>query len=203
MTSGRAFRLLIIAPLLVAVAGCPSKPGRDATGVHRNGGGALESPEGISNSIYAPRGPRWTASFAAALPCASGSATPVVDAIRYDFSVEPVSVRSVYFIAKNSRLIFGSAIGPPEKLRHGDPQGVPGEIVGGVAGVMITRQCTNISKVNIQQFITVMDVDERGAAIDSYYIDYHTDEGSYTLKADYRMIACGTETEPEDCDPDA
>ncbi|WP_162602464.1 hypothetical protein [Nocardioides daejeonensis] len=194
--------LLLVAPLLMAVSGCPSEPGRDTTGVHRNGGGVLKSPEGITSSIYAPKQKHWTASWAAAEPCVAGNGPAVIDAIRYDFSVEPVSVRTVSFIAKNSRLSFGNAIGPPEELRDGHPQGVPGRVVGDVAGVEITNPCSKVPTKNIQQFITVMDVDERGAAIDSYYIDYHTDEGSYTLKADYRMIACGTETEPEDCDPD-
>lgn len=107
--------------------------------------------------------------------------------------MEPVSVRTVSFVAKSSRLTFGTARGAPERLKDGHPQGVPGRIAGDVAGVEITGSCSNRPRKDIQQFLTVLEVDERGAAIDRYYIDYHTESGHYTLKADYRMVACGTE----------
>lgn len=176
---------------MLLLAGC-MQDSLDDGDTHENGGGFLESADGITSSIYAPQRPRWTAVFGAGLPCASGSEKPVIDTIRYDFAVEPVSVRTVYFVAKSSRLTFGTAIGPPEKLRDGHPQGVPGKILGDIAGVEITGSCSNRPDKNIQQFLTVLEVDERGAAIDHYYIDYHTESGHYTLKADYRMVACGT-----------
>lgn len=188
--------------MLALLGGCSEDSSFD-DGVHENGSGFLASPDGITSSIHSPDRRQWTATFGAVLPCASGSETPVIDAVRYDFAVKPVDVRTVYFAATSSRLTFGTARGAPEKLRDGHPQGVPGTIVGDVAGVEIVGRCSERPNTDIQQFLTVLEVDERGAAIDRYYIDYHTESGHYTLKADYRMVACGTETPRSLCSPDA
>ena len=200
----RAGRVLLLALVAGAFAwaGCsaPSTEGSDDGRVtHREGEGPLSVSGAGGNSIRAPRQTPWLATFGWTTPCTTTGNPVTIEAIRYHFKVEPLSVRNVVFEAQpwHGTTGFGSIKGTPEDaLRNGE---VRGSFLGKPQGYRVTNSCNESSADDVVQILTVLKAGSRGAEITSYTIDYISQDKAYALEVDWQMVACGTDTSVDMC----
>lgn len=180
------------------LAGCTSAghegTQRDGRTAHRDGEGPLAVAGGGGNSILAPKGKPWVATFGWAHPCTTTGEPITIDAVRYDFEVEPLSVRSVAFDARRYRGAtgIGSTVGAPQRaLARGE---VRGKVLGPADDLVVTESCDRAGPDRALQILTVLEVGAPGAEVSDYAIDYTTEGEEYTLHVDWRLVACGAET---------
>lgn len=175
----------------------PENPGGAVT--HPAGEGPLSVAGSGGSSILAPRTVPWVATFGWAYPCTTTGEPITIERIRYRFKARPRSFRSLVFEAERWRGAtgFGSTKGTPEvNLARGD---VRGELLGDAEGFVVTEPCGKASPDRLLQILTVLEVGARGGEVSDYAIDYSTGTGEYSLKVDFQLVACGTQTSPDMC----
>ncbi|KHL16077.1 UNVERIFIED_CONTAM: hypothetical protein LK11_18275 [Mumia flava] len=158
---------------------------------------------GGANSILAPKKKPWFATFGWANPCTTTGDLIVVDDVRYQFKVTPLSVRTLAFDARRWRGTtgIGSTKGTPQAQLASDE--VRGKILGPAEGFKVTVTCGEASQSEDQllQLLTVLKAGARGAEVTDYLIDYTAGGKDYTLKVNWQLVACGTATSPNMCQP--
>jgi hypothetical protein len=168
--------------------------------MHAQGAGPLSVARAGGNSLDAPREVPWVATFGWSTPCTTTGEPITIDRVRYQFKVKPKAVRSVAFEAKRYRGVtgIGSAQGSPaQALRSGDYRG---KILGPAGGLVVTDRCGE-SADQVLQILTVLKVGADGAEIPRYAIDYTTAGEKYTVEVDFHMVACGSKTSRDMCQP--
>lgn len=166
---------------------------------HINGEGPLQSDtsEGAT-SVYAPKTVPWAVTFGSYLLCSSSGETITLDGIRYDTPVEPKSVslklRTVtpqMWKASVDAGYIGAALGEPP---HFQKRKAPGHYADARAGSRITQSCSDQDQegAGFTELLFVLDVGKQGGFIDTAWIDYHVSGKPYSLRLDWKMVACGS-----------
>jgi hypothetical protein len=199
----RTALLLAAAAAAVAVAVSVSLltgwPFGDKRVEHVSGDGPLQShtDTGIT-SVYAPKKTPWKVTFGSYLLCSTGGDPITIDGIRYRTPVKPNSV-SLELRTVTPQLWrttvdagqIGAALGAPPHFRQ---RKAPGEYRVARAGNRITQSCTDQDKegTGFTELLFVLDVGRQGGYIDTAWIDYHVHGDPYTLRLDWKMVACGS-----------
>lgn len=173
--------------------------GDDSRVEHVNGEGPLQSDssEGTT-SVYAPKDVPWAVTFGSYLLCSTSGEAITLDGIRYHTPVEPKSVslklRSVtprMWKASVDAGYIGAALGAPP---HFQQRKAPGHYADVRAGSRITQSCADQDQegAGYTELLFVLDVGRQGGFIDSAWVDYHVGGKPYTLRLDWKMVACGS-----------
>lgn len=180
--------------------------GDDSRVEHVNGEGPLQSDTAQgTTSVYAPREVPWAVTFGSYLLCSTTGEPITLDGVRYNTAVEPRSVslklRTVtprMWKASVDAGYIGAALGEPP---HFDKRKAPGHYADVRAGSRITQSCAEQDRegAGYTELLFVLDVGEQGGVIDAAWIDYHVGGKPYTLRLDWKMVACGTKV-PEAVD---
>ncbi|MFJ2832320.1 hypothetical protein ACIPC1_32990 [Streptomyces sp. NPDC087263] len=166
---------------------------------HVSGKGPLQShtAEGVT-SVYAPKNTPWAVTFGSYLLCSTNGEAITIDAIRYHTPVKPKSV-SLKLRTVTPQMwketvdagIIGAALGEPQ---HFQERKAPGDYSDAGAGNRITQSCADQDKegTGFTELLFVLDVGKQGGFIDTAWIDYHMSGKPYTLRLDWKMVACGS-----------
>ncbi|MFJ9968807.1 hypothetical protein [Streptomyces avermitilis] len=166
---------------------------------HASGDGPLQSHTDTgTTSVYAPKKAPWTVTFGSYLLCSTSGDPITIDGIRYRTPVKPRSVslklRTVtpeVWKATVDAGQIGAAVGAPP---HFQQRKAPGEYKDPRAGSRITQSCADQDKegTGFTELLFVLDVGKQGGYIDTAWIDYHVNGDPYTLRLNWKMIACGS-----------
>ncbi|MEW2118093.1 hypothetical protein AB0945_23460 [Streptomyces sp. NPDC005474] len=198
---GKAVLILAAAATVVAVtvALLIGWPFGDKRVEHVSGDGPLQSHTDTgTTSVYAPKKVPWAVTFGSYLLCSTGGDPITIDGIRYRTPVKPESVslklRTVtpqIWKATVDAGQIGAALGAPP---HFEQRKAPGDYQDARAGSRITQSCADQDKegTGFTELLFVLDVGSRGGYIDTAWIDYHANGDPYTLRLDWKMVACGS-----------
>lgn len=166
---------------------------------HVNGEGPLQSDTAQgTTSVYAPDDVPWAVTFGSFLLCSTSGEPIVLDGIRHHSPVEPRSVslklRTVtprMWKASVDAGYIGAALGEPP---HFVKRKAPGHYADARAGSRIAQSCADQDRegAGYTELLFVLDVGESGGFIDAAWIDYHVGGKPYTLRLDWKMVACGS-----------
>ncbi|AZQ40435.1 hypothetical protein EJ357_17250 [Streptomyces cyaneochromogenes] len=165
---------------------------------HVNGEGPLQSDTAQgATSVYAPADVPWAVTFGSYLLCSTSGEPIVLDGIRYRSPVRPRSV-SLKLRTVTPRMwkagvdagYLGAALGEPP---HFQKRKVLGRYEDARAGRRITQSCADQDRegAGYTELLFVLDVGEAGGFIDAAWIDYRVGGKPYTLRLDWKMVACG------------
>ncbi|MFE0252417.1 hypothetical protein [Streptomyces sp. NPDC059010] len=171
----------------------------DSREEHVNGEGPLQSDTAQgTTSVYAPDDAPWAVTFGSYLLCSTSGEPITLDGIRYHAAVEPKSVslklRTVtpqVWKASVDAGYIGAALGKPP---HFQKRKAPGQYADARNGSRITQSCADQDRegAGYTELLFVLDVGEQGGFVDAAWIDYQVDGKPYTLRLDWKMVACGS-----------
>ncbi|MFJ2847770.1 hypothetical protein ACIPD2_40105 [Streptomyces griseofuscus] len=166
---------------------------------HVSGAGPLQSHTDTgTTSVYAPKKAPWTVTFGSYLLCSTRGDPVTIDGIRYRTPVKPKSVslklRTVtprVWKATVDAGQIGAALGAPP---HFQQRKAPGEYKDVRAGSRITQSCADQARegAGFTELLFVLNVGKQGGYINTAWIDYHVNGSPYTLRLDWKMVACGS-----------
>ncbi|SCG06282.1 hypothetical protein GA0115258_13298 [Streptomyces sp. LamerLS-31b] len=166
---------------------------------HVSGAGPLQSHTDTgTTSVYAPKKAPWTVTFGSYLLCSTSGDPITIDGIRYRTPVKPKSVslklRTVtprVWKATVDAGQIGAALGAPP---HFQQRKAPGEYKDVRAGSRITQSCADQARegAGFTELLFVLNVGKQGGYINTAWIDYHVNGSPYTLRLDWKMVACGS-----------
>lgn len=193
----------LVSVLLLSACSSASED-QPATGrsVHSEGDGPLAANNlGGGSSIFAPKAKPWSATFGWAYPCSTTGESIVIDDVRYEVKVKPMKIDTVAFRVADKNETIGSLTGTPESLLRSKE--IRGKILGSVESLKITAPCDQSGQEAMAdiQLLTVVEAGVRGAELGNYLIDYTAGEQTYTLKVDWQVVACGSATPSDMCQP--
>ncbi|MGW6906807.1 hypothetical protein [Streptomyces sp. NPDC054940] len=86
---------------------------------------------------------------------------------------------------------IGAALGEPPRFQK---RKAPGHYADVRTGSRITQSCADQDQEGsgYTELLFVLDVGKQGGFIDAAWIDYHVDGKPYTLRLDWKMVACGS-----------
>ncbi|MFD4144480.1 hypothetical protein [Streptomyces sp. NPDC058572] len=181
---------------LALVAGCHSVKGRTE---HISGEGPLQShTSGGVTSVYAPRTVPWAVTFGSFVLCSTNGEPITLDNVRYRTPVAPEKVspqlRTVTPALWRKTVDagqVGAALGRPH---HFLQRKAPGHYEAFRPDRRITQSCAEQDRgdTGFTELVFVLDVGARGGFVDRAWIDYHMDGKPYTLRLEWKMVACGS-----------
>ncbi|GAA3822318.1 hypothetical protein GCM10022403_064770 [Streptomyces coacervatus] len=203
MTSGSTRKTVLIlaaaAATVVAVSLLTGWPFGDDRVEHVSGDGPLQSHTDTgTTSVYAPKETPWAVTFGSYLLCSTDGDPITIDGIRYRTPVKPKAVslklRTVtpqLWKATVDAGQIGAALGTPPHFRQ---RKAPGDYKDARAGSRITQSCADQDKegTGFTELLFVLDVGREGGYIDTAWIDYHVHGDPYTLRLDWKIVACGS-----------
>jgi len=167
---------------------------------HVEAGGPLSSQSSSgTTSVYAPRNVPWAATFGSYVLCSTDGDPITIDGVRYRAPVKPTSValklRTVTPHLWKETIDagwVGAAVGRPPHFQN---RNAPGRYEDVRAGARITQKCVDQKKegAGFTELLFTLNVGERGGFIDAAWIDYHAHGRPYTLRLEWKMVACGSQ----------
>ncbi|WP_369169782.1 hypothetical protein AB5J49_18805 [Streptomyces sp. R28] len=203
MIRSRATLILVATGAAVAVAVAVALllggPFGDERVEHADGKGPLSSQSSSgTTSVYAPKNVPWTATFGSFLLCSADGDPLTIDGVRYRAPVKPTSV-ALKLRTVTPRMWkdtvdagwIGAAVGQPPHFQNRE---APGHYENVRAGARITQRCADQKKdgAGFTELLFVLGVGRQGGYIDAAWVDYHAGGKPYTLRLEWKMVACGS-----------
>lgn len=199
--------------LHVALTGCQA--GASERESHPDGEGILSVQLGSGGGV-AVRPPGffpWRASYGFGLLCLREDADVRLERVRWDATVEPISVTPMLRRVSAQQLDgsprqtapfspFYSALGsPPKWSERYATADLRGDFTKEVAGTEVAAACEQPRdpKAAFTELVFVVEAAEEGARMPRFYVDYTADGSPYTLRVDHAFVLCGTRARSRAC----
>ncbi|GHE12639.1 hypothetical protein [Streptomyces alanosinicus] len=195
LPTAAAATLLAAAAALALLAGCQGGKSRTE---HISGEGPLQSHTAAGvTSVYAPKSVPWAVTFGSFVLCTTNGEPITLDGVRYRAPVAPEKVsaqlRTVTPALQRETVDagqIGAALGRPHHFLN---RKAPGRYEAFRPGRRITQNCAEQDRegTGFTELVFVLDIGAQGGLVDRAWIDYHAGGTAYTLRLEWKMVACG------------